>query len=59
MIRIPSVENYVNKAVSTLVMVVYAQDYRGTTLSMEAGGLFNISKSDLIYVKDRYLQSLL
>ena len=34
MIRILSEANYVNKAVSTLVMVVYAQDYRGTTLSM-------------------------
>ena len=31
--------NQVNKAVSTLVMIVYEQDYRGTTLSMEAGGL--------------------
>ena len=33
MIRMMTVANYVNKAVSTLVMVVYEQDYRGTTLS--------------------------
>ena len=37
MIQILSVVNYVNKAVSTLVMIVYEQDYRGTTLSMKAG----------------------
>ena len=37
MIWILSVVNNINKAVSTLVMVVYEQDYRGTTLSIEAG----------------------
>ena len=49
--RILSVVKYVNKAVSTLVMVMYEQDYRGTTLSMEAGGYFNFSKVGSIYVK--------
>ena len=39
MIQILSVVKYVNKAVSTLVMVMYEQDYRGTALSMEAEGL--------------------
>ena len=39
-------------------MVVYEQDYRGNTLSMEAGGYFNISKAGPIYVKYWYLQSL-
>jgi hypothetical protein len=39
MIFVVSVANYVNKAVSTLVMIVYEQDYRDTTLSMEAGGI--------------------
>ena len=34
MIRILSVENYVNKAVSTLVIIIYEQDYRATNLSM-------------------------
>ena len=36
MIFVVSVANYVNKAVSTLVMIVYEHDYRDTTLSMEA-----------------------
>ena len=44
MVRIQSVANKVNKAVSTLVMIIYKQDYRATTLSMESGGFFNISK---------------
>ena len=30
-------DGQVNKAVSTLVMIVYEQNYRGTTLSMKAG----------------------
>ena len=30
------VANYVNKAVSTLAMIICEQDYRGTTSSMEA-----------------------
>ena len=34
--RFRSVAIYVNKAVSTLVMIIYEQDYRGTALSMEA-----------------------
>ena len=37
MLRILSVANYINKAVSTLVMKVYKQDYRGTTISKETG----------------------
>ena len=37
MIGFLSVANNVNKAVSTLVIIICEQDYRGTTLSIEAG----------------------
>ena len=50
MIQILSVVNYVNKAVSTLVMIVYEQDYRYTPLSMEAGEILEGILSVAYYV---------
>ena len=45
MLWILSVANNVNKAVSTLVMIVCEQDYRGTTLSIETGKFHCTDKS--------------
>ena len=45
MIWILFIVNYDNKAVSTLVMVICEQDYRGTTLSMEECIICHLSRT--------------
>ena len=52
MIWFLSVANYVNKAVSTLVMIIYEQDYRDTALSMKAG---KISWKKQLKNEDQYI----